>query len=198
MTVQRITVFATFVALAAAGSVPLLRGSPAGGVQSADLASLEKTLYTEARLHPVAKAPPAVGAAVFCAECHPAPAHAGSRVADAMANEHASRMDCLVCHWPAAGGARPVPAWQVQSGSSFLALPAERSSPEQLRTLRSLVTTTRRCFERGPECAGCHRPGGMGSLARPGANPGGTAALERLENYFRLAPGEKWYFPELK
>jgi hypothetical protein len=38
----------------------------------------------------------------------------------------------------------------------------------------------------------------MGALGQPGSSPSRTAALERLENYFTLVPGEKWYFPQLK
>ena len=117
-----------------------------------------------------------------------------------MLNEHAGRMDCLLCHWSAAGGSRPAPAWQVQAGSTaFLAvLPRERSSKDQLAALRSAAMAGRRCFERGPGCAGCHRPGDIGTLARPGSTPARVAALERLENHFTLAPGEKWYFPRIQ
>ena len=109
-------------------------------------------------------------------------------------------MDCLLCHWPAAGGSRPAPAWQVQAGATaFLAvLPRERSSKDQLAALRSAAMAGRRCFERGPACAGCHRPGGIGTLVRPGSTPARVAALERLENHFTLAPGEKWYFPRIQ
>jgi hypothetical protein len=28
--------------------------------------------------------------------------------------------------------------------------------------------------------------------------PARVAALERLENHFTLAPGEKWYFPRIQ
>ena len=196
---QRLPVFAAFAALAAAGFLPLVRGAPAGDIQLAELAALEKSLLEGARLHPAVKPPAPAGSAAYCAGCHPLPAHAGRRVADAMANEHAARMDCLVCHWSAAGGVRPAPAWQVLSGASFLAaLPAERSAREHLAALRSSVTAGRRCFERGPGCAGCHRPGGMAALVRPGSDPGRAVDLERLENYFTLAPGEKWYFPQLE
>jgi hypothetical protein len=196
---QRITVFAAFVVLAAVGAAPLFRGAPAGEIQPSDLAALEKTLFARARMHPAVKPPEPAGSAAFCAGCHPPPSHAGRGVADAMANEHAARMDCLVCHWSAAAGARPAPAWLVLSGAGFLAaLPPERSSPEQLAALRSAVTAARRCFERGTECAACHRPGGMGSLQPPGTPSARTAALEQLENYFTLGPGEKWYFPQLK
>lgn len=192
-TAQRITVFAVFSALAAAGFLLLQRGAPSGEVEPADLAAREKALFERARLHPAVRWPTPAGSAVFCADCHPGPVHPGRRVAAAMVNEHASRMDCLVCHWSAANGSRPAPEWRVVFGSSFLALPAEHSSPERLAALRSAVTAVRRCFERGPACSGCHRPEGMASLQRPG-----TAPLERLENYFMLAPGEKWYFPQLK
>jgi hypothetical protein len=196
---QRLTVFAAFAALAAAGFLPLVRGAPAGDVRPSELAALEKSLLDGARLHPAVKTPAPAGSAPYCGGCHPLPAHAGSRVADAMANEHATRMDCLVCHWPAAGGARPARVWQVFSGSAFLAaLPAERSSREHLAALRTAVTAVGRCFERGPDCAGCHRTGGMAGLVRPGSDPGRAIALERLENYLTLAPGEKWYFPQLE
>jgi hypothetical protein len=38
----------------------------------------------------------------------------------------------------------------------------------------------------------------MAGLVRPGSDPGRAIALERLENYLTLAPGEKWYFPQLE
>jgi hypothetical protein len=38
----------------------------------------------------------------------------------------------------------------------------------------------------------------MRTLVRPGATPARVAALERLENHFTLAPGEKWYFPRIQ
>jgi len=196
---QRLGVLAVFSAFAAAGFLPLVRGAPAVEVRPAELESLERALLEGARFHPEAKPATPVGTAVYCAGCHPLPAHGGSRVADAMANEHARRMDCLVCHWSAAAGVQPAPVWQVLSGSAFLAaLPAERSSREQVAALRAAVTAGRRCFERGQGCAGCHRPGGLGSLVRPGTAPGTAAALEKLENYFTLAPGEKWYFPQFE
>jgi len=196
----RIAVFAVFAALSA-GMLPLLLpGTPALAPSSADLEAMEKELLAGARLHPAAKVPAPVGSAVFCVECHPRPAHHGRRVADALANEHAARMDCLLCHWSAAGGTRPPPAWQVPAGApAFLAvLPPGRASRAELEKLRSAVTVGRRCFERGPACVDCHRPGGIAPLAQPGSSPSQTAALERLENYFLLAPGEKWYFPQLQ
>jgi hypothetical protein len=196
---RRLTVFAVFSALAAAAFLPLVRGTRAVEVRPGELEALERALYGGARLHPAVKLSAPAGSASFCAGCHPLPAHAGRRVADAMANEHAGRMDCLVCHWSAAGGTRPAPAWQVISGSAFLAaLAPERSSREQLTALRSAATAGRRCFERGPACAGCHRPGGMAAFLRPGTSPDRAAALEKLENYFALAPGEKWYFPQFE
>jgi hypothetical protein len=196
---QRLAVFAVFSTLAVAGLLPLVRGAPAVEVRPDEFQALERALFDGARFHPAVRPAAPVGTATYCAGCHPLPAHGGSRVVDAMANEHASRMDCLVCHWSATGASRPAPAWQVLSGSSFLvALPAERASREQLAALRAAVTAGRRCFERGQGCAGCHRPGGLGALVRPGTAPGMITALERLENYFTLAPGEKWYFPQLE
>jgi hypothetical protein len=198
---RRLAVFAAFAALAAAGAFALRPPAPGAGPSSADLEALEAVMVAGARLHPALQKVEAAGSAAFCAGCHPPPPHTGNRVADAMTNDHAGRMDCLVCHWSASSaGARPAPVWQVQAGSAFLAaLPAERSSKERLAALRSTVTAGgRRCFERGPGCGQCHRPGGMGALTRPGAAPQRTAALESLENYFTLAPGEKWYFPQLQ
>jgi hypothetical protein len=198
-TAQRLVVFAAFVSLAAAGFLPLLRGARTPVVSPADLAGLGKFQLEGARLHAAVKLPSPGGSAAFCAGCHTLPAHAGRGVAAAMGNEHAARMDCLVCHWSLAGGARPAPSWQVYSGAAFLAaLPAERSSREKLTALRTAVTAVRSCFEKGPTCAGCHRPGGMGALLRPGTASDRTAMLEGLENYFTLPPGEKWYFPQLK
>jgi hypothetical protein len=197
---HRLGVFAVFVALALAAALPLVRGGGGAAAPVAGLEALEKSMREGARLHPPVKAPAAAGSAPFCAGCHhPLPAHAGRSVGEAMTNEHASRMDCLLCHWSAAAGPRPAPSWQVVSGASFLAvLPPERSSPEKLSALRSAVTVGRRCFERGPQCSGCHRPGGMAGLTRPGTDRLQAGALERLENYFTLATGEKWYFPQLK
>jgi mono/diheme cytochrome c family protein len=116
-----------------------------------------------------------------------------------MLNAHAARMDCLVCHWSPANGSRPAPAWQVQGTAAFLAvLSRERASKEQLEALRAAVLQGRRCFERGPGCAGCHRPGDIGALLRPGSPPDRVRALGSLVEYFTLAPGEKWYFPRIQ
>ena len=197
---QRIAVFVVFAALAAATASTLITGSPAAAPTNADLAALETKMTTAARLHTVVAIPALVGPAPWCAECHPGLPHPGAVVDRAMLNEHAGRMDCLLCHWSAGGGSRPVPAWQVQAGSTaYLAvLPRERLSKDHLAALRAAVTTGRRCFERGPGCADCHRPGGIGTLVRPGSTPARVAALGRLENHFTLAPGEKWYFPRIQ
>jgi len=157
-------------------------------------------MASAALLHPAVATPAPAGPASWCAECHPGLPHPGAAVDRAMLNEHAGRMDCLLCHWSAGGGSRPVPVWQVQAGTTaYLAvLPRERSSKDQLAALRRAVLGGRRCFERGPGCAGCHRPGEIGPLARPGSTPARVAALGRLENHFALAPGEKWYFPRIQ
>ena len=197
---ERLTVFAVFTGLAAAAAAALIAGSPAAAPSTADLAALEAKMAAGARLHPATAVPAPAGPAAWCAECHPGLPHPGTGAAGAMLNEHAGRMDCLLCHWPAAGGSRPKPAWQVQAGATaFLAvLPRERSSKEQLAALRASATAGRRCFERGPACGACHRAGGIGALLRAGSSPAREAALERLENYFTLAPGEKWYFPSIQ
>ena len=197
---QRVGVFVVFAALAAAAASTFFTGAPAAAPTGAELAALAAKMAAAARLHPLAAIPAPAGPAPWCTTCHPAPPHPGAGVDRAMLNEHAGRMDCLLCHWSAASGARPVPAWQVQAGATaFLAvLPRERSTQEQLAALRSTAMTGRRCFERGPACTACHRQGGIGALARPGSTPGRAAALERLENHFSLAPGEKWYFPRLQ
>lgn len=196
---RRLAVFAVFAAIAAGCLLALFPRAPGAAPTDGELQALEAAMVAGARLHPALKRAEPAGSAPFCAECHPAPPHPGTGVAAAMVNEHAARMDCLVCHWSAAGGARPAPVWQVLSGTSFLAaLPAERASRERLAALRSTVTAARRCFERGAACADCHRPGGMAALARPGTEPGRAGAVERLQNYFTLGPGEKWYFPQLK
>jgi len=197
---QRIGVFVVFAALAAAAASTFIAGAPAAAPTSAELAALESTMTAAARLHPVVEIPAPAGPAPWCAECHPGLPHPGVGADRAMLNEHAGRMDCLLCHWSAAGGSRPVPAWQVQAGAAaFLAvLPRERATKEQLTALRSAAMAGRRCFERGPACGGCHRPGDIRALVRPGATPARVAALERLENHFTLAPGEKWYFPRIQ
>jgi len=197
---QRLAVFLVFAALTAAAASTLLDGGSAAAPTVAELAALETKLADAARLHPMTAVPAPAGPASWCAECHPGLPHPGSGVSRAMLNEHAGRMDCLFCHWSAAGGSRPVPSWQVQAGATaFLAvLPRERSSKEQLAALRSAAMAGRRCFERGPACAACHRPGTIGPLARPGSTPSRVASLEHLENYFTLAPGEKWYFPRIQ
>ncbi len=197
---QRIAVFVVFTALAAAAASTLIAGAPAAAPTTAELAALETKLTAGALLHPPAAILSPAGPAVWCAECHPGLPHPGRGVDRALLNEHATRMDCLLCHWPAAAGSRPAPAWQVQAGSTaFLAIvPRERLSKDQLALLRSAAMAGRRCFERGPACGGCHRPGDIGALARPGSSPARVAALERLANYFTLAPGEKWYFPQIR
>ena len=197
---QRIAVFAVFAALTAAAASTFITSVPAAAPTSVDLAALEAKMITAARLHPVAAIPAPAGPAPWCAECHPGLPHPGVGVDRAMLNEHAGRMDCLLCHWSAGGGSRPVPAWQVQAGSTaYLAvLPRERLSKDQLTALRSAVLAGRRCFERGTTCAGCHRPGDIGDLVRPGTTPARVAALGRLEDHFTLAPGEKWYFPRIQ
>jgi hypothetical protein len=197
---QRLTVFLVFAALTAAAASALFTSGSAATPAAADLAAIEAKLADAARLHHLAAIPAPAGPGSWCAECHPGLPHPGSGVSGAMLNEHAGRMDCLFCHWPASGGSRPVPSWQVQAGATaFLAvLPRERSSKEQLAALRSAAMAGRRCFERGPACAVCHRPGAIGPFARPGTSPSRVASLERLENYFTLAPGEKWYFPRIQ
>jgi len=197
---QRIAVFAVFAGLAAAAASTLVTGVPVAAPTSAVLAALEAKMTTAARLHPVAAIPAPGGPAPWCAECHPGLPHPGAGADRAMLNEHAGRMDCLLCHWSSGGGARPLPVWQVQAGTTaYLAvLPRERLSKEHLAALRSAVMAARRCFERGPGCAGCHRPGDIGALARPGSTPARVAALGRLENHFTLPPGEKWYFPRIQ
>ena len=197
---QRLAVFVVFAALAAAGSLALPPGARETAAPPAGLEAVEAALIAGARLHPAVTPTAPPGSGLSCAGCHPNPPHPGHGVRETMLNAHAGRLDCLVCHWSAAAGARPAPAWQVQAGSAFLAaLPSERSSKERLAALRSAVTAGgRRCFERGPGCGECHRSGGMGALLRPGASPQRAAALESLENYFTLAPGEKWYFPQLQ
>lgn len=197
---SRLGGFALALALAAAAAPAFFRGAPSAAPSNEELAVLERELRARARLHPVAPKLAPGGAAPFCSGCHPSPPHPGGTIAAAMRNEHASRMDCLLCHWPATAGPRPTPSWQVPAGSPvFLSvLPPERASREQLERLRAAAIATQRCLDRGPACGDCHRPGGMGAFARPGTVPGRGAALERLERYFSLAPGEKWYLPQLQ
>lgn len=197
---QRIAVFAVFAALAAAATSAFIPGVPAAAPTNAELADLETKMTTVTRRHPAAAVPIPAGPAAWCAECHPGLPHPGTGVARAMLNEHAGRMDCLLCHWSAISGSRPVPTWQVKSGTTaFLAvLPPDRSSKDRLTALRAAVLAGRRCFERGPTCGGCHRPGVIGTLMRAGSAPSRAASLERLGNHFALAPGEKWYFPRIQ
>lgn len=196
---QRLAVFVGFAALAAAAGIPVFGRSTAPGPEK-DATALKTPLAAAARLHPVFAPPPPAGPAPWCGQCHAGLPHPGKGIAAAMLNEHAGRMDCLLCHWPAAGGQRPGPAWKVQAGGSLFltVLAGERSSKEDLVALRTAATVGRPCFGRGPACASCHRPGLMGPLLQPDATPGRAAALERLENYFTLAPGEKWYFPNIR
>ena len=197
---QRIAVFAVFAALAAAVASTFVTGVPAAAPTSEDLAALEAKMTTAARLHPAGSIPAPAGPAPWCAECHPGLPHPGASVDRAMLNEHAGRMDCLLCHWSAGGGSRPAPVWQVHAGATayLTVLPRDRLSKDQLEALRSAATASRRCFERGPSCAGCHRPGDIGTLVRPGSTPARVAALGHLENHFTLSPGEKWYFPRIQ
>lgn len=197
---QRIAVFVVFVVFVAAAAGAFITGVPAAAPSSAELTALEAKLTAAARLHAAAAIPIPAGPAAWCAECHPGLPHPGKGVDRAMLNEHAGRMDCLLCHWSAFSGSRPVPAWQVKAGATaFLAvLPPERSSTDRLTALRSAALVGRRCFERGPTCGGCHRPGEIKTLMRPDSTPSRVASLERLENYFTLAPGEKWFFPRIQ
>jgi hypothetical protein len=194
---QRLSVFVAFTALAGLALAGFVAAPPAAAPTNADLAALETRMTATARLHPAVPLPAPPGPASWCAGCHPGLPHPGTGVERAMLNAHAGRLDCLFCHWTAAGGPRPVPVWRERGGSSsFLeVLPRDRITAEQLGALRAAAMAGRRCFERGPGCTGCHRPGGMGVPARPGAAPGHGAALEHLENHLTLAPGEKWYFP---
>jgi len=194
---QRLSVFAVFAALACAAVAALVGGTPAASPTSADLAALEARMTVAARLHPTVALPATPGPEAWCAGCHPGLPHAGTGVDRALLNAHAARLDCLLCHWSAAGGARPAPAWQERGGArAFLSiLPRERATSDQLAALRAAAMTGRPCFERGPGCTGCHRPGAIGALMQPGAAPARVAALERLESHLTLAPGEKWYFP---
>ena len=197
---QRIAVFVVFTALAAAAAGMFITGVPTAAPTSAELAALEAKMIAAARLHPAAAIPAPSGPAPWCAQCHPGPPHPGTGVDSALLNAHAVRMDCLLCHWSAAAGPRPGPSWQVQGGTTaFLAvLPRERATKEQLAALRSAAMAGRPCFERGPACAGCHLPGIIGALVRPGTTPARVAALEHLEHQFTLASGEKWYFPRIE
>jgi hypothetical protein len=197
---QRIAVFVLFASLSAAAVGAFIPGVPAAVPTHAELTALEAKLTTAARLHPAAAVPAPAGPAAWCAECHPGLPHPGTGVAHAMLNEHAGRMDCLLCHWSAVSGSRPVPAWQVKPGAAvFLAvLTPDRSSKDRLTALRAAVLAGRRCFERGPACGACHRPGVIGALVRPGATPSRAASLERLENHFTPAAGEKWFFPRIE
>jgi len=197
---QRISVFVVFAVLVAAVASTFFTGLPAAAPTRADLAALEAKMTALARLHPVAAAPAPVGPAPWCAECHPGLPHPGSGVDRAMLNEHAARMDCLLCHWSAVSGPRPVPAWQVQGGATaYLAvLPREQLSSDRLAALRTAALASRRCFARGPACTDCHRTGEIDALVRPGSTSARAAALGRLENQFTLTSGEKWYFPRIQ
>jgi hypothetical protein len=199
-TLQRISVFVVFTALAAAASTALTPAVPASSPTIRELGALEEKMVKASRLHDPAAEPAPWGSAPWCAECHPGPTHAGTGVAAAMLNAHAGRMDCLLCHWPAAAGLPPAPSWQVQAGTgAFLGVfPGGPPPKERLAALRAAAAAGRPCFARGSSCAACHRPGGLATLARPGSPVGHTSALERIERYFSLAPGDKWYFPQIQ
>ena len=196
----RLAVFALFVLLAGGVVLLLLPGAPPQAPSAEELEAIEAKMFADARLHPPAAPPPSAGAASFCVECHPSPPHPGRGLRTVLANQHAARMDCLLCHWSAANGLRPAPTWQAAAGApGFLGLlDRERLSKTALQGLRAAVTASRRCFERGPACEGCHRAGGMTTLASKDSSPARIASLERLENYFTLAPGEKWYLPQVQ
>jgi hypothetical protein len=202
--VQRLLVFLLFTGLVLAASLAARPAPPAG--LAADLREVEKRMVEAARLHLPLTAPPPPGTAAFCRECHPEPAHPGAALGAAMLNQHEQRLDCLFCHWSDAAGPRPRPTWQgwgpAGKGSErreLLALFPPAAPPRaELQRVRALVTARRRCFERGPACADCHRAGAIGPWAPPGASASRTAALERLEDYFLLPPGQKWYFPHLR
>lgn len=199
----RLAVFLAFAA-AAFAALPLARlGTPADRVPgTAELEELDRRMAREARLHPRAEAPPPPGTAAFCRECHPAAPHPGPGIAPAMHNGHAQVLDCLLCHWSDAAGARPAPSWrqwsaQGRSGRELLALfPPPGGSRDELAGIRARATAGRKCFGRGPGCVDCHRPGGIRGMVRPTTSAARVSALERLEDYLRLPPGGKWYFPQ--
>lgn len=201
----RLAVFLAFGA-AAVAAVPLARlGTPPDRVPGpAELEELDGRMAREARLHPRAEAPPPPGTAAFCRECHPAVPHPGTGIAAAMHNGHAQLLDCLLCHWSAAAGVRPPAAWQRWSPQGrpgrerdLLALfPPAAGSRDELARIRARATAGQKCFSRGPGCGDCHRPGGLRGLVRPSTSAPRAAALERLEDYLRLPPGGKWYFPQ--
>ena len=199
----RISVLLVFGCLAAAAALAGRRPAPAG-VAADDLRKAGEAMAAGARLHAAPSPLPPPGTAAFCRECHPAPPHPGPGIAPALLNAHAARLDCLLCHWSDAAGARPRPAWQAwpapgRAGERLLQLalyPPPGAPRDELARVRGAVTARQKCFGRGPACGDCHRPGGITAWARPGAPAARAAALERLEDYFRLPPGEKWYFPQ--
>lgn len=198
---RRLASLALAVALCAAGvALALPRRAGVEAPTDGELATLALELGARARLHPEPRPPgDPFGSAVFCLECHPAAPHPGEAIGAAMSNEHSSRFDCLVCHWTAEAGARPMPSWRVLSGGdSRLAFDGESTARGHLAGVRAAVTVRRPCFTRGPGCADCHRPGGLAGMLRPGSPPSLAGALERLGEHFRLPPGRKWYFPTLR
>lgn len=202
----RLAIFLAF-GLAAAAVFQLGRQALAPGLVpgAAELQKLEQRMAAEARLHPRPAATEPPGTATFCRACHSPVPHAGGGIAPAMHNEHAQILDCLLCHWSNAAGPRPAATWQKwppkrsSSPREQLALyPLEKTPQDQLARLRTAAAARQKCFDRGPACGDCHRPGGLSGWVRPGVTAARISTLERLEDFFKLPPGGKWYFPQLR
>ena len=143
--------------------------------------------------------PAPAGSAAFCAAVPPGAAAPGPGVAVALHNEHASRMDCLLCHWSAAARR---PAGAVLAGPRGRPGVPRGLAPGAARRGRSSSGPALR--GRRPDGAASSAARGASAATAPAGSPpwrapaprrDGWPALERLENYFTLAPGREVVLP---
>ena len=198
-----------FVLLAGAAALVGFSGTGSSNwsEREKELVETRRTMLEGARFHQPLPPPEYPESGAFCRECHPFPPHPGDGVAPIFLNHHAASFECLVCHWAASEGSPPNLEWgRTRAGAAtegggvrrlFLGLDDPAGGAEgDLAAMRDRVLTGRVCFDKGPACRECHRPGGMTRYARPGTNPQTEAALEKFPDFLTLSRGERWYFPQ--
>ncbi len=129
----------------------------------------------------------------FCEGCHDPRPHRRKAEVRAMLNYHAGRMHCLVCHgrpflepagglvrredrlWPAAGG--------------------REASENDMTEWRRRATLKAPCFDAGPGCADCHRPGGLVDFRILGYGEEKAGRLVNLEANILQSVSQKWFYP---
>jgi len=198
-----------FILLAAAAVFAGWSGTGPGdwSERGKTLEEARRTMLEEARFHQPLALPEYPESGSFCRECHPFPPHPGKGVGPAFLNHHAASFECLACHWAASEGSSPELDWSsTRSGGATEADGGRRLSlglaegaggtKSDLAAMRNRVVSGRVCFDRGPACRECHRPGGMTRYTRPGSSSQEAAALEKLPDFLTLSRGARWYFPQ--